>query len=168
MSISSRISEDDLANSLQYQTLQGVQGVQQAYLCGHRRVRPWYRYRADQPCHQLRHARGRRLLPAPCRSCRSFRYEGSVDLLRQQRRRREGAQGYREAIRSCPSVCTSYQIDIAYQKLTIPVNTPRAASTPAPTWLRKPVNISRLYLAKSVYVSFCSPRSSFSFSFVLA
>lgn len=36
--------EPFLTNNLQYSPLQGIQGVQQAYLCRHRRLRSWYRH----------------------------------------------------------------------------------------------------------------------------
>jgi superfamily II helicase len=42
--------------SLQYQALQGVQGVPDSYLCLHRHLRSRYRCRAYQRRHQLRHA----------------------------------------------------------------------------------------------------------------
>lgn len=54
-------SQQLLMNSVlmvsQYQTLQGVQGIQQAYLCCNRRLRPWYRYRTYQLGNQLRSSR---------------------------------------------------------------------------------------------------------------
>lgn len=68
----------------QYQTLQGIQGIQQTNLRRHRCLRSRYRYRKNQSCHQLRLARRCRLLPPSCWSCRSIRYQRSFHLVRQQ------------------------------------------------------------------------------------
>jgi len=67
----------------QNQALQGFQGLPRAYLRCHGCFWTWYRYRTYQLGNQLRSSCRCGFLPPSCWSCRSIRYQGPFNLVRE-------------------------------------------------------------------------------------